>query len=134
MLKVDFSRLEAKHEEQERIHGQRVGQLERSKEKLEEELNYMKKHTEVELGLMKDENEILKRELREANARRLLEQNQFILSQNPARRRPQDYSKSPTRDASFYQNEEAAENREAMSPQKSQSMANLKARNFLINH
>ena len=40
----------------------------------------MKKHTEVELGLMKDENEILKRELREANARRLLEQNQFILS------------------------------------------------------
>jgi hypothetical protein len=34
---------------------------------------------DVEIGLMKDENEILKRELREANARRLLEQNQIIL-------------------------------------------------------
>jgi hypothetical protein len=30
---------------------------------LEEEIAYLKKHFEIELGLMKDENEILKKEL-----------------------------------------------------------------------
>lgn len=90
LLKVDFSRLEAKYEEQEKHHSQRQTQLERQKEQMDEELNYLRKHSEVELGLLKDENEILKRELREANARRLLEQNQFILQQNPIRRKQQE--------------------------------------------
>jgi hypothetical protein len=30
---------------------------------LEDEVNYLKKHFEIEIGLIKDENEILKREL-----------------------------------------------------------------------
>jgi len=30
---------------------------------LEEEINYIKKHGEIELGMLRDENEILKKEL-----------------------------------------------------------------------
>lgn len=41
--------------------------VENQKEKqvkvLEDEINYLKKHFEVEVGLIKDENEILQREL-----------------------------------------------------------------------
>ena len=32
---------------------------------MEEEINYLKKHYEVEIGLVKDENEILQKELAE---------------------------------------------------------------------
>jgi len=43
---------------------------------LEEEIAYLKKHFEIELGLMKDENEILKKELLESNIRRKHQQQQ----------------------------------------------------------
>ena len=37
---------------------------------LEEEIAYLKKHFEIELGLMKDENDILRKELLEVNTSR----------------------------------------------------------------
>lgn len=37
---------------------------------LEEEVTYLKRHFEIEIGLIKDENEILKRELNEMNQRK----------------------------------------------------------------
>ena len=39
-------------------------------EGLEEEINYLKKHYDIEISLLKDENEILQRELNEAMNRR----------------------------------------------------------------
>lgn len=73
LLKNDFTRLEAKYEEQEKQHLNFDTQKDRHIQGLEEEVNYLKKHLDVELGVIKDENEILKRELRDATARRLLE-------------------------------------------------------------
>ena len=51
---------------------------------LEEEIAYLKKHFEIELGLMKDENDILKKELLEANSRR---KHQHNSSHTPNRHR-----------------------------------------------
>jgi hypothetical protein len=37
---------------------------------MEEEINYLKKHFDMEIALLSDENDILKNELREKMARR----------------------------------------------------------------
>ena len=69
-MKGDYNRLEMKCKE---LQYQKDG-LEGGKDKqikhLEEEIGYLKKHYEMELGLIKDENDILKRELQEIVPRR----------------------------------------------------------------
>eukprot|EP00347_Sterkiella_histriomuscorum_P016871 403351526 len=127
LLKSDFNRLEAKYEEQEKQHLNFDGQKERQIQALEEEVKYLQKHFEVEVGLSKDENEILKRELREVNARRLLEQNQMILKGHPNKQG------SPQRDINHYHHQEQqqqVDNRNGVSPFKSQSQSNLKANSY----
>jgi hypothetical protein len=54
---------------------------------LEEEIAYLKKHFEIELGLMKDENDILKKELLEQNSRRKTGHQQHNSSHTPNRQR-----------------------------------------------
>ena len=71
LLKNDFNRLDAKY--QEITSEQQNFEVSRDKrvKALEEELAYLKKHFEIEMGVMQDENDILKRELQEFNFRRL---------------------------------------------------------------
>ena len=63
LLKGDYQRLEARLRD---VAGQQEGEeAEKIKhiKQMEDEINYLKKHFEVEMGLLKDENEILQREL-----------------------------------------------------------------------
>ncbi len=71
LLKNDYNRLDAKY--QEVAADQQTFEVQKDKKvkALEEEVAYLKKHFEIELGVMQDENEILKRELQEFNYRRL---------------------------------------------------------------
>ena len=64
-LKNDYNRLESKYEETTLERDQGAKKVKQS----EDEMSYLKKHFEIELGLLKDENEILKRELQELNLR-----------------------------------------------------------------
>ena len=65
MLKSDYSRLELKYKE---LSIQKEG-MDSNKnkhvKKLEDEIGYLKKHFEVEMGIIRDENDILKKEMQE---------------------------------------------------------------------
>ena len=62
MLRSDYTRLELKWKET--LEAQAISQEHSSDiKRVEEEMTYLKRHYEMELGLLKDENEILKREL-----------------------------------------------------------------------
>ncbi len=64
-LKNEYTRLESKYKEiliqKEQGDESNCGQL----KALEDEINYLKKHFDIEVGLLKDENEILQKELSE---------------------------------------------------------------------
>lgn len=67
-LKNDYSRLEARYKDM--LHTQESFDVEKDSQikTMEEEINYLRKHFEVEMGLLADENAILKRELKEMMA------------------------------------------------------------------
>ncbi|CDW75884.1 UNKNOWN [Stylonychia lemnae] len=98
LLKNDFNRLEGKYQEQQQQQQNFDSIKEKQIQTLEEEVNYLKRHFDVEMGLLRDENEILKRELRDVNARRVLQQNQYILANNPTNRQAAESFSSPHRD------------------------------------
>jgi hypothetical protein len=81
-LKSDYTRLEVKFkdiiEEQEK-EAQEPAKL----KQLEEEMTYLKRHYEMEMGLLKDENEILKRELTSLSLLPLGSNNQMNMSLTP---------------------------------------------------
>ncbi len=62
-LKGDYQRLEAQYTEAIKMQGNIGNDKDRKLNLLEDEINYVKKHSEIEVGLIKDENEILKKEL-----------------------------------------------------------------------
>jgi len=57
-LKNDFSRLEQRYKEST-IQGDKDRQM----RMLEDELSYVRRHSDMEVSLLKDENEILKKEM-----------------------------------------------------------------------
>ena len=64
MLKNDFNRLDNKYQDTIKNSHSFEGRGDKQQIKvLEEEIAYIKKHFEMEVGLMKDENDILKKEL-----------------------------------------------------------------------
>jgi predicted nucleic acid-binding Zn-ribbon protein len=69
VLKNDYTRLELKYKElsiqKDGIEGNKGKQV----KKLEDEIGYLKKHFEIEMGILKDENDILKKELAEVMTR-----------------------------------------------------------------
>jgi polyhydroxyalkanoate synthesis regulator phasin len=64
-LKSEYGRLEDKWREMQNSKEQLNESKEQKIKILEDEMNYIKKHFDIELGLMKDENDILQRELSE---------------------------------------------------------------------
>ncbi len=59
-LKLDYHSLEDRYKEVHNQRGNLDGEKDRKIALLEDEVQYVKKHNEIELGLIKDENEILK--------------------------------------------------------------------------
>ena len=71
LLRNDFNRLDLKYQESLKNQSRMAGSAHDPQIKvLEEEIAYLKKHFEIELGLMKDENDILRKELLEVNTSR----------------------------------------------------------------
>ena len=58
-LKSDYERLQQKYTETIQMKETEDDQKDQRSQAMEEELTYLKKHFEIELGLLKDENDIL---------------------------------------------------------------------------
>jgi hypothetical protein len=63
LLKNDFTRLEQKYQEAISQHQHYDGKGDKQIRLLEEEIVYLKKNFEIEIGILKDESDILRKEL-----------------------------------------------------------------------
>lgn len=94
LLKADFNRLDGKYQDLLKVSDGGPKAEKQQVKLLEEEITYLKKHFEIELGLVHNENEILKKELLDNRRRGTPNQKQANSFCSPPRGGPTDLDNS----------------------------------------